>query len=35
MKEFYKDVTICIKSIFLLLYVEIKSLFNKNVDNRK
>ncbi len=35
MKEFFKEVIVSIKSIFLMLFIEIKSLFNKNVDNRK
>lgn len=35
MKELFNEVIVCIKSLFRLLYIEIKSLFNKNEDNRK
>lgn len=34
MNDFFREIVMCIKLLVYLLYIEIKGLFNKNMDNR-
>ncbi len=34
MNGFFKEIVMCLKPLIYLLYVEVKVLFNKNMDNR-